>query len=279
MDRSHPNGLKPDGMECINWKPPSTLSTLMHCIVSGFDPFGNFTYNPTQAIVEALPDKLPIPGRGQQAVLHRLILQTCCEHAWPPVCAVAENLGNEPVILIHTGLADLRSRINFERFALNVRDYRMPDNGQHQPVDEHIDPDGPEGLRTTIPLPALADRLSSQGFLCEVSNHAGSFLCNEVYYRSLRWFQTTANPGAALFVHFPQPETYAESCLREGAAIDRAALMTDPRGAMLCVFREALIETIQFCCAWWLDTELPQTASTEAPVAKSRSDDCPTSAA
>jgi len=252
---------------------------LMHCIVSGFDPFGNFSYNPTQAIVEALPDRLSIPGRPEQAVLNRLILQTCCEYAWPAVGAIAEELGNEPVILIHTGLADLRSRINLERFALNLRDYRMPDNGQHQPVDEHIDEAGPEALRTTIPLPDLASRLSRQGFLCEISNHAGSFLCNEVYYRSLRWLQTSATPGAALFIHFPQPETYAEHYVREGTAIDRAALTIDPRGAILGVFREALIETIQFCCGWWLDTEVPQAATAEAPVAESRSEDCPTSAA
>jgi len=188
-------------------------------------------------------------------------------------------LDDEPVMLIHTGLADLRTRINLERFALNLRDYRMPDNGQHQPVDEHIDEQGPEGLRTTIPLNALANRLGSQGFLCEVSNHAGSFLCNEVYYRSLRWLQTSTRPGAALFIHFPSPETYAACYIRDGLAIDQAALIIDPRGVMLGVFKEAVIETIQFCCAWWLDNQVPQVLAAEAPVAESKAEDCPTSPA
>lgn len=245
----------------------------MHCIVSGFDAFANFSYNPTQAVVEGLPQSIPVPGTGQQAIVHRLVLQTCCEQAWPAVAALAASLDDQPVLLIHTGLADLRTRINLERFALNLRDYRIPDNHQHQPVDEHIDDHGPEALRTSIPLPDLAATLTSRGILCEVSNHAGSFLCNEVYYRSLRWLQTSGRPGAALFMHFPLPETYADYLLKDGVRIDRTSLMLDPREAILGIFREAVIQTVQFCCTWWMNSELPQVAAAEPPVAEPRPED------
>ena len=69
---------------------------------------------------------------------------------------------------------------------MNFRDYRLPDNNNEKRQEETIEPKAPQLLRSNLNLPQLQIILSEQGYPCEVSNHAGTFICNELYFRALK---------------------------------------------------------------------------------------------
>ncbi|MBI4534155.1 MAG: hypothetical protein HY711_09450 [Candidatus Melainabacteria bacterium] len=220
----------------------------MHCIVSGFDSFGGHASNPSQLVVEALPQSIITTKTNQTIKLTKLVLESCCDKAWNTLQDQLCQLPDPSVPIILTGLAERRNRIGLERFALNIRDYRIPDNFGHQWTDQPIDDNGPEAIRTDLPLPVLSQQLNNLGFLCEISNHAGSYLCNEVYYRCLNFKKNSGYTKTILFVHFPLPESYACLCLQEGLVFERAGIPENLKTTALKIFGYALVEIIKFCC-------------------------------
>src|SRR5258706_14032401 len=99
----------------------------MHLIVTGFDKFSEFAYNPSQLAVEAMSDRLALANAGQTVPVSRLVFKSCCQDTWSNLSAeLMRHEGNDTVVIL-TGLASRRDLINIERFALNIRDYRIPD--------------------------------------------------------------------------------------------------------------------------------------------------------
>ena len=108
------------------------------------------------------------------------------------------------------GVAENRKSIGLERFALNIQDYSIEDNGGHKRVGRKIARNGPDAIATSVDVAKLCQLLRRRGLICDVSNHAGTFLCNEVYYRALNKARKSKHPTNILFVHLPLPEVYAK---------------------------------------------------------------------
>ena len=68
---------------------------------------------------------------------------------------------SRPDILIMLGEAGGRYRITPERIAINVDDFRIPDNAGNQPHDQPIVRGGPPAYFSTLPIRAITDRLVS----------------------------------------------------------------------------------------------------------------------
>ncbi len=192
----------------------------MRGIISGFNSFGHHEHNPTQELVEGLPDTVEVDGN--RIILDRVVLDSCCDGAWEALRKLMQEGSPEPAFVIMTGFAENRTVITLERFALNIQDYRIADNGGHQWQDRRLDESGPEALRTRISLLELCDELRSGGALCDISNHAGTFLCNEVFYQALRWLELRQLPLHALFVHFPPPLAYTGQLSYQQVVLDIA---------------------------------------------------------
>lgn len=107
------------------------------------------------------------------------------------------------------GQAGGRDKIGLERVAINVDDARIPDNAGGQPIDEPIAPGGPAAYFSGLPLKACVQALSEAGLPAEVSNSAGTFVCNHVFYSLMHALaeRSLADPAwarvGAGFVHLP----------------------------------------------------------------------------
>jgi pyroglutamyl-peptidase len=174
-------------------------------LLTGFEPFGGEAVNPSWEIARAL-DGWVCEGRTVRAV--RL------------PCAFGDALhtlddalaAHRPELVVCLGQAGGRAEISIERAALNVDDARIPDNLGRQPLDAAVVAGGPAAYFSTLPIKALAHDLRAAGIAAAVSNTAGTFVCNHVFYALMHRLATT--PALARtrggFVHVPYtPEQVA----------------------------------------------------------------------
>jgi pyroglutamyl-peptidase len=192
----------------------------MRLLLTGFEPFGALPFNPSQLLVQQIRDAAPL------ADVHELtaeILPTAYHRAGT---LIEERLrALRPDLLLATGLAETRSELNLERIALNLDDADKPDNAGRLREGNPIEPDGPLALRTTLDLAPLLARLRGAGFAAKVSNHAGAFVCNHVYYCALSAIARHRLPTQALFLHVPMTgSAWTVDRLADGTRLLIAAL-------------------------------------------------------
>ena len=166
----------------------------MKIIVTGFDPFGGEKINPSIECVKALPE---IEG----VELIRLELPTVFKESAKRLNEVINDV--KPDAVLSVGQAGGRPGITMERIAINVDDARIPDNISQQPIDEEIQLDGEAAYFTTLPIKRIVKAIREAGISAEVSNSAGTFVCNHIMYQALFAATKADKPFKAGFMHIP----------------------------------------------------------------------------
>ena len=126
------------------------------------------------------------------------------------------------------GVAAGRIAITPERVAINVDDARIPDNKGRRPVDCPVVRGGPVAYWSRLPVKAIVADLRARGVPAEVSQTAGTFLCNHVFYALMHAVRRRAGVRAG-FIHVPAMSETAAS----GEASLPLAVLTDATGLML----------------------------------------------
>ena len=167
----------------------------MKILYTGFAPFGGERVNPSFEALRLLPDSL------DGAAVLRMELPTTFESAGK---LLLDTIGREnPDIVICVGQAGGRAAVTPERCAINVRDARIPDNAGHQPKDEPVIAGGPAALFSTLPIKAMAAAARKDGFAAEISNSAGTFVCNDLMYSLLYTLEREFPAVRGGFIHVP----------------------------------------------------------------------------
>ena len=166
----------------------------MKIIVTGFDPFGGEKINPSIECVKALPE---IEG----VELIRLELPTVFKESAKRLNEVINDV--KPDAVLSVGQAGGRPGITMERIAINVDDARIPDNISQQPIDEAIQVEGEAAYFSTLPIKRIVKAIREAGISAEVSNSAGTFVCNHIMYQSLFAATKADKPFKAGFMHIP----------------------------------------------------------------------------
>ncbi|WP_131501477.1 pyroglutamyl-peptidase I [Lactobacillus crispatus] len=167
----------------------------MKILVTGFDPFGSDKINPAIEAVKRLPDtikgakiiKLEIPTVFNKSaqVVHQAIVKEQLDY------------------VLNVGQAGGRSALTPERVAININDGRIPDNDGYQPLDEPIQPDGDTAYFTQLPIKAMAKAIRAAGLPAIVSNTAGTYVCNHIFYQ-VQYMRAKEFPKLkAGFIHIP----------------------------------------------------------------------------
>lgn len=167
----------------------------MKILVTAFDPFGGEQVNPAQQAVERLADT--IGG----AEIHKLIIPTVFGKAAEDVIAAMDSLHPDAVICV--GQAGGRKAVTPERVAINVMDANIKDNAGQQPNDAPVVADGPVAYFSTLPIKAMVQAIRDAGLPAEVSNTAGTFVCNSLLYSVLHHASLHLPNTRAVFVHVP----------------------------------------------------------------------------
>ncbi len=191
-------------------------------LLTGFEPFNKETINPAWEAVRTLDG-----WSGQGFAVQ--VLQLPCVFGDANL-VIGEALARlKPAVVIAVGQAGGRVDLSVERIAINVDDAPIPDNAQRQLVDERIVENGPAAYFSTLPIKAIVAALRSAGLPSSVSQSAGTFVCNHVFYGLMH--ATARRKVRAGFIHIPYlPE---QAAAHPGAA--SMALADMVRGLKIAV--------------------------------------------
>lgn len=162
-------------------------------LITGFDPFGGESINPSWEAVNALPETV---GAWK---LTKLQVPTVFGKAGETVLAAAEKL--QPDAILCVGQAGGRAAVTPELVAINLRYGRIADNAGVSPMDEPVVTGGPAAYFSTLPVRDMAQAVTDAGLPGQVSYSAGAFVCNDLLYTVLHRYAGT--PVRAAFVHVP----------------------------------------------------------------------------
>jgi pyroglutamyl-peptidase len=190
--------------------PPTVLLT-------GFAPFGGEIMNPSWDAVVALNG---YRIRGHRVVARQLPV-TFGESLKALRTALRET---SPSLVICVGQAGGRAQLSLERVAINVDDARIPDNTGYQPIDTPIAESGPAAYFSTLPIKALLVGLRDAGYPAEVSQTAGTYVCNHVFYGLMHALRNKRSVRGG-FVHIPYSP--AQAATHPGAASLSTGVVTE----------------------------------------------------
>ena len=171
-------------------------------LLTGFGPFPGVETNPTGAVIDdclarvaardprpyevsghVLPTEFAGAGRGIRALIGRV----------------------EPDAVLMLGVAAARGELGLERFALNIDDAATPDAAGLVASGAPIEPDGPAAYTSTLPLRRIKEALDKAQIPAAFSNHAGTYVCNHVFYTAAHALDSAGREIPCGFVHIPVP--------------------------------------------------------------------------
>ena len=165
----------------------------MKILVTGFKAFQGEAINPSGELVKNL--RLPSGSKT-------MILPVAYDQVFDLVKSEFEKDSYDFLLML--GQAGGRKSVDLERVAVNMQDQDQPDEVGRKYLETVIDPVGPSAILVDFPLRVWAQALKQKGHSIEVSHSAGSFVCNNLYFRVLNHIRSNPEMNMkALFIHLP----------------------------------------------------------------------------
>lgn len=210
-----------------------------HVLITGFEPFGGEKVNPSELVARSLEGRViaerplgvrifPVETRNVGERLRRAIDE------------------ESPDIVICLGQAAGRNALALERVAVNVLDFKQPDNVGVMRKNDPIARGGPDARLSPMPFAEILAAWTDHGIPGYVSNSAGTYICNQALYEILGIAESAAPPIVSGFVHLPYLPAQAAALGAESTPSMALDLMK--RGI------EILIETV----VRWIDRRAPE---------------------
>ena len=165
-------------------------------LLTGFEPFGKATLNPSGEIVKQISDDNVVTA----------ILPVAYTQSAEALLALIEH--HKPDVVICLGQAEGRTHITPEKIAINSDDARLADNEGVTRIDEPILLGGPVAYESTLPIKEFVTAINAAGVPAAVSLSAGAFLCNHIFYVAQDALKSTKVRSG--FVHVPLMDEQAE---------------------------------------------------------------------
>jgi pyroglutamyl-peptidase len=164
-------------------------------LLTGFEPFGGSDVNPSISACRKLEGKT---FNGYSVVVEEIPLRF---HEINDIIKghVAKY---RPTAVVSTGQGG-GGGLSVERVAINVGSARMPYNCGYKPVDESLNAEGPVAYWTRLPYRRMLEELKEAGVPARLSNSAGTFGCNQIFYHLMDHLASEVVEIPAGFIHVP----------------------------------------------------------------------------
>lgn len=197
-------------------------------LVTGFEPFAGSRVNPSAEVASRLAGTA-IAGIELSIEILPVVGVTAGKRL---LAAIGRTRPDAVVLLGEHGESPA---IHLERVALNLRDYRIPDNAGKVVTDRPIVAGGPDAIFATLPLRKMLAAVVGAGIPGVLSNSAGTFLCNEVLYVALHHLRSSRRPVPCGFIHVPSLPEQAVGSPRPRPSMDAATTTRGVAAAIACL--------------------------------------------
>lgn len=153
---------------------------LPRLLLTGFGPFPGAPRNPTAEVVTRLAEAGAGRRLGVEIVGHVFATTWAALDELPALLAATR-----PDLVLHLGLKRRARAITVEATARNRVLRAAVDAAGVAPASTMLAADGPPRLAATLPVRCMASRIAGLGLATEISDDAGRYLCNGLFYRSL----------------------------------------------------------------------------------------------
>jgi pyroglutamyl-peptidase len=169
---------------------------MKNILLTGFEPFGGDAINPSEEIAREINDAT-IARHNVVGALLPCVFGAAIKEVKRLIKI------HEPDIVICLGQAGGRAEITPERVAINIDDARIPDNAGQHPIDKPVVKDGPAAYFSTLPIKAIVHELRRREIPALVSQTAGTFVCNHVFYGLMHELALHRERVRGGFIHVP----------------------------------------------------------------------------
>lgn len=189
----------------------------MRILISGFEPFNGRKINQSWETartfigIEGI-DVVCLPVSFSRA--HQILINKLQSRHYDLIIMLGET-------------STTRDAIRLERVALNLKDSAIKDNDGFMPDEEKIHATAPPALFTGFPIKSTIKKLQNDGVKARISNSAGTFVCNNLYFQILYHLSLQNSSTTALFVHLPS-STEAISSSRMQAIVTQLISLSKP---------------------------------------------------
>lgn len=190
----------------------------MKILLTGFEPFGRVRSNPSERIVQTI-------ARSNASPKHKAS-DTIVAEVLPVEFAAAEKKirrlirRERPDAVLCLGVAAARERICLERIALNMDDEASPDNAREVRTGRRIVRGAPLAYETTLPITRMLAALKKRGIRARISNHAGTYVCNHVFYAARHETEKIKKKIPCGLIHVPMAGKARNGPKKRGMALN-----------------------------------------------------------
>lgn len=165
----------------------------MNILLTGFEPFNNRKRNNSWEIVKLFInhseiDCVEVPVSFTRA--DKVIIDKLCQKGYDLILMIGETSASS-------------DKIRLERVALNLMDASIPDNDNVLADEIPIDITNLPSIFTNFPIKSIYSNLKREGYPVKLSNSAGTFVCNCLYFKILNYVQKKNLKNKVLFIHVP----------------------------------------------------------------------------
>lgn len=165
----------------------------MNILITAFEPFAGRSKNISYEVAEYF---------AKSSSINVIILPVSFENAHNKVINAISSKNYDLVLMLGETSAT-KDFIRLERLALNFKDSVSSDNMGIIADEEIIIPGAPIAYLSNFPIKSVCKELQGRGCKVKISNSAGTFVCNSLYYHTLHYIIENKIPLTALFVHLP----------------------------------------------------------------------------
>ena len=164
-------------------------------LITGFEPFGGDTVNPSYETVKELPDRI-----GKWEVVKEILPVSFTESIRTLKKLIALY---HPDVVLCVGQAGGRHCVSLEKIAVNLADATIPDNDGVIPENETLIEKGPDGVFSNLPVRDMVKNVTDHEIPCYVSYSAGTYVCNCVFYHTMALCKNEYPGMRGGFIHLP----------------------------------------------------------------------------
>ena len=172
-------------------------------LVTGFGSYDMYENNPSEMLVNYLHSMAP---NNFTFDIHTSLLSVEYRKCENELNLLLNKLS--PDVVLSFGLGFSKEVLTIERVALNIDDGSCGNGGAVDNASERRDgtiiaKDGPVGYWASVPVRKIKEEAELSGISTKLSNDAGSFVCNHVFYYLSHMSAKHLERFQVGFFHFP----------------------------------------------------------------------------